>query len=178
MSPEGTVTISPDGTTVSTGDEVTLTCSALGGPNNTFSWRREGTPLNVTTPTLVVSNISVSEGGDYMCIVSNTAGEGSEVVTVLIRPIIFSAEDILTTNGTEVEFVCETDGLPFPNVTWERVGEGENTTVEVSSTYVLSPAVFGDEGDYQCVAVSIAGYATQIATLTSMLAEEPLYLTL
>ena len=167
VSPAQTVTISPSEITASTGDNVTLTCSALGGPNNTFSWQREGVAINVTTATLVIPSITISEGGDHMCVVTNAAGEGSAIVTVLIRPIITSAEDIFTVNGTEVEFVCEADGIPSPNVTWERIGEGGNTTVSNSNTFSLSPAVFGDEGDYQCVAKSTTGTATETARLTS-----------
>ena len=146
---------------------MTLTCSALGGPNNTFSWQREGVSINVTEDTLVISSITTSEGGDHTCIVSNTAGQGSAIVTMFIRPIITSAEDILTTNGTDIEFVCEADGIPSPIVTWERVGDAGNTTVSENTNFALSPAVFGSEGDYQCVAVSTTGRATQTATLTS-----------
>ena len=102
-----------------------------------------------------------------MCVVTNAAGEGSAMVTLFIQPIITSAEDIFTANGTEVEFVCEADGIPSPNATWERIGESGNTTVSSSSTFSLSPAVFGDEGDYQCVVMSTSGTATETATLTS-----------
>jgi hypothetical protein len=167
LSPRGTVMITPNNVTASTGDDIILTCSALGGPDNRFRWEQEAMPINVTTPSLVLSDITISEGGNYMCIVNNTAGEGSATATVFIRPIITSAEDILTTNGSSVEFVCEADGIPSPNVTWQRIGDSSNTTVSTSSTYVISPAVFGDEGDYQCVATSDVGTATQRATLTS-----------
>lgn len=168
MSPAGSVAVTPQRTTVSVGDDVTLTCSARGGPNNTFAWEHEAMPINVTTASLTISNISVSEGGNYTCIVNNTAGNGRFTATVFIQPTIATIEDIRTTNGSSVEFTCEADGNPTPNVTWERVEIYSNTSVSTNNVYSITPAVFGDEGDYQCVATSDAGNATEIATLISM----------
>lgn len=153
---------------MSVGDDVTLTCSAQGGPDNTFEWQHEGIPINVTTASLTIPNISVSEGGDYMCTVSNTAGSGRFTATVFIQPIIAAIDDIFTTNGSSIEFVCEVNGIPTPNVTWERVTVDGTLTVSLTNVYNITPVEFGDEGDYQCVATSHAGNASEIATLTSM----------
>ena len=165
VSPEGAITISPSNTTVSTGDNSTLTCSALGGPNNMFAWLHEGMEINETTTTLTITGITVDEGGDYMCIVTNAAGSGS---TIFIEPIITRADDILTRNGSSVKFVCEADGIPLPGITWQRLENGSYTTVSESGAYHITPVVFGDEGDYLCVAISDAGTASEIATLTSI----------
>ena len=167
MSPSRTVSITPQNTTVSIGDNVTLTCSALGGPNNAFEWEHEGESINVTTASLLISDISVSEGGDYRCRVTNDAGEGLDMVTVFIRPVITSAEDILTTNGSSIEFVCESEGIPGPNVIWQRIQDNTTSDVSSNSTYSIATVRFGDEGDYQCVATSDSGTASETATLTS-----------
>ena len=124
--------------------------------------------INVTTATLTISSITVDEGGDYMCIVTNAAGSGSTIATIFIEPIITRVDDILTRNGSSVEFVCEADGIPSPEVMWQRLENGSYTTVSESRTYNITPVVFGDEGNYLCVATSDAGTASQIATLTSM----------
>lgn len=168
VSPEGSVTVTPRNTTVSVGDDVTLTCSAQGGPNNTFEWQHETMPINVTTAFLTIPSISVSEGGDYICTVRNTAGSGRFTSTVFIQPTIEAIEDIYTTNGSSIEFVCEVNGIPTPNVTWERVTVDEIVTVSSTNVYNISPVEFGDEGDYQCVATSLAGNASVIATLIRM----------
>ena len=143
-------------------------CSALGGPNNTFSWEHQARPINVTTASLTIPNISISEGGDYRCIVNNAAGDGSAIATVFIRPTIAALDDVLITNGSSVEFTCEADGIPTPGVSWERIADGNNTIVSTNSTYTITSATFGDEGNYQCVATSSAGTTSEIATLISM----------
>ena len=131
--------------------------------------RHEGNDINITTAILTIDNIALDEGGDYMCMASNRAGDDSSIATIFIEPIITIADDIFTTNGSSIEFECEADGIPSPNVTWQRYDENGNfTTVSLSRTYNITPVMFGDEGDYQCVATSDAGSTSQTATLTSM----------
>ena len=103
-----------------------------------------------------------------MCTVSNSAGADSAIAIIFIRPTIVAIDDILTTNGSLVEFTCEAGGIPTPNVSWERVEVGSNTTVSINSSYTITSAVFGNEGDYRCVATSSAGTTSEIATLISM----------
>ena len=60
---------------------LTLTCDALGGPNNTFSIRYFGT--EVTNDSVFVVDPSQGEvGGVYLCMVMNTAGSGSATYSV------------------------------------------------------------------------------------------------
>ena len=178
MSPNGSVSAVPNTTIASVGDNVTLTCLASGGPNNTFQWDHIGTSLNVATSTLTIVDISVAGGNDYRCTVSNAAGTERTNATVFIRPIITAPpEDVLTTNGSIVNFTCTAEGFPSPNIPWERIESDMNTTVGNGSVYTFSPAVFGDEGEYQCVAASVIVtpldnttttlLATQLVVLTS-----------
>ena len=133
-----------------------------------FIWEHEARTINVTGVSLPLSNISVSEGGNYKCTVNNTAGNGSDIGTVFIQPIIATVDDILTTNGSFIELTCEADGIPTPNVTWQRIEDDSNATVSINSTYTITSAEFGDEGDYVCVATSSAGTTSEIATLISV----------
>ena len=104
--------------TVDNGSDVTFTCSALGGPNNTFIWVRSDEldeifesyiqPLLSTTP-VDVSNIiselsdiilengtilfiesinATLDGGSYECVVINEAGLGRNDTTLYVRPVI------------------------------------------------------------------------------------------
>ena len=118
MSPNNSVTIEPSMMPVDNGSNVTFTCSALGGPNNTFIWVRSDEldvifesyiqPLLSTTPVDVsdiISNLSdiilengtilfiesinaTLDGGTYECVVINEAGLGRNDTTLYVRPVI------------------------------------------------------------------------------------------
>lgn len=76
VSPSGSVSVFPRSTTLSIGSKVTLVCTANGGPNNIFSWARSGTPV-ATTSVLNVTIASATDGGLFLCTVSNAAGSDS-----------------------------------------------------------------------------------------------------
>ena len=134
---------------------MTFTCSAQGGPGNEFQWQRNGGDLeNETLANLTVANISASEGGSYTCVVSNAAGDDSEAATLYIQPyIVTQPEDVLTTNGSEVNFTCEAESFPAPQYQWIDVETME--IVSMAQTLTFSPAVFGDEGRYVCMATAV-----------------------
>ena len=156
MSPEGSVAVSPEMEIAGVGETVTFNCSAQGGPINTYQWQKDGQDLmNETDTTLTVSNISAMNGGNYTCVVSNAAGNDSATAVLYVEPIIVTQPtDILTRNGTVESFTCAAESFPAPEYTWEKYNETTNTFDGVSNGSVLefTPAVFGDEGSYRCVA--------------------------
>ena len=156
MSPEGSVAVSPEMEIANVGGTVTFNCSALGGPNNTYQWRKNGSDLmDETDATLIVSNITAMNGGSYTCVVSNAAGNDSATAVLYVEPIIVTQPtDILTRNGTVVSFTCAAESFPNPVYQWEKHNETTGTFDTVSNGPVLefTPAVFGDEGSYCCVA--------------------------
>ena len=81
MSPFGTVVVWPENSFVKESDNVTLTCSADGGPNNDYMWFYGSTSLT-NGPVLELSNIRASDGGEYTCVVSNAAGSDRESGTI------------------------------------------------------------------------------------------------
>ena len=157
MSPEGSVAVSPEMMIADIGGTVTFTCSAQGGPDNTYQWQNDGRNLvNETDTTLIVSNITAMNGGNYTCVVRNAAGNDSATAVLHVEPIIVTQPtDILTRNGTVVNFTCAAESFPDPAVyQWEKYNETTGSFDAVSSGPVLefTPAVFGDEGSYRCVA--------------------------
>ena len=175
MSPEGSVAVSPEMVIADVGGTVTFNCSAQGGPNNTYQWRKNGSDLmDETDTTLIISNITAMNGGSYTCVVSNAAGNDSATALLYVEPIIVTQPtDILTRNGTVVNFTCAAESFPNPEYTWEEYNEESSSFDAVSSGSVLqfTPAVFGDEGSYRCVA-SLPGTSrnatSQLAVLTGM----------
>jgi len=80
VSPEGNVIISEDVYTTFN-STVNLTCSAEGGPNNVYEWRKQG----VLIYNLYFPMVTGSDGGVYQCRVINAAG--SDTATTLLSGV-------------------------------------------------------------------------------------------
>ena len=156
MSPEGSVAVSPKMVIAIVGGTFTFNCSARSGPENTYQWQNDGRDLmNETDTTLILSNIAAMNGGSYTCVVRNAAGNDSATAVLHVEPIIVTQPtDILTRNGTVVSFTCAVESFPAPEYMWEKYSEESGSFDRVSNGSVLefTPAVFGDEGSYRCVA--------------------------
>ena len=173
MSPEDSVSVSPLNMVFSRGDNVTFNCLAQGGPDNTYQWQRNGTDLdNETMQTLTIYQISATDGGEYTCVVSNAAGNDSANILLNVSPeIVLDPTDVSASNGTMRMFVCEAEAFPEPQYQWMRVNGtfGENVVGINSSLLVFNPIMFGDEGDYYCMATSNGVEVTSgSATLTGL----------
>ena len=172
MSP-GIVNVAADPPDVlSFGDNVTFTCSALGGPDNMFQWQKDGQdPLSESQSTLTLTTISAMDGGLYTCVVTNAAGNDSSDITLNISLyFIVQPNDILTNNGDSQTLTCGAEGFPDPVYHWFR-NDNEmvrsNLTAVNSSMLLFDPVLFGDEGDYYCSATSNGiSVNSSIATLT------------
>ena len=134
------------------GYNITFACAASGGPDNFFQWQMNGNIIG-NDNMLEVMDIDASSGGIYTCTVSNAAGSDSASTTLYVAPYIVTPleEQILTTDGSNVNISCDADGFPSPNVSWVDM-----TNVEVINMSLLefSPVMFGDEGLYRCVATA------------------------
>ena len=158
------------------GDNVTFSCTSLGGSDNSIQWLKDGESfaqeINGSSSRLKLTDISVTEDGAiYTCVASNAAGNGSASVSLLISPVFVADptdEEII--NGTVISFICNAIAFPDPSYIWLRVGGdlsesavGRNTTM-----LTLYPAVFGDQGIYYCTATSSGvSVSSQTAILTS-----------
>ena len=172
VSPENGVSITSDEEVYDEGDSVTFTCTDLGGPNNTIQWQKNGQDHNETDNILTLTNVTVDgDGAMYTCIANNSAGMGTASITLKFRPVIdLHPMDADSNNNEIVTFICNARAFPHPVYQWSRVGEelpdsavGGNT-----SMLTLSPARFGDQGDYQCNAMSgNLNVLSNLARLTS-----------
>ena len=149
VSANSSVNIDPDFIIVNNGSSVTFSCSARGGPNNTFIWIRPS-DINPTIQTLLMStpqvqvadivnglaNIALSnesslnisyvnatrDGGDYLCYVINGAGVEMNRTTLFVRPTITEHPVNVYTNVNEtVSLSCRADSYPTPNYQWEMM---------------------------------------------------------
>ena len=117
---------------------------------------------------LTISTVNATEdGGEYRCVVRNAAGKDSDNATLNVRPVITiqPVESLLTSNGSNELLMCEADAFPAPEYLWEKIMNGSNTEISDSNTLNFSSVMFGDEGTYQCVAMSLGVEVTSTPTL-------------
>ena len=160
-------------TTYSQGANVTLVCTAMGGPDNSFQWFFRGSSLSgQTSSNLTLLSVSATDGGAYTCVVSNLAGDNNATTTVFISPYFTSQPQAVGgANGSMVTLTCEAEAFPAPTYQWSRVDGGTirpDVTGQDSTMLMFNPLMFGDEGDYICTATSDGNpIQAQTATLTS-----------
>ena len=144
------------------GDNVMLLCSSLGGPGNTLQWFRDDenitSVIEASDNNLTLTDITVEDdGGVHTCVASNAAGMGEASVSLNISPefLVQPVGDEIT-NGTDVSFTCVASGFPEPEYMWVKMDADlpESAIGVNSSTLILSPAVFGDQRQYYCIATS------------------------
>ena len=150
MSTNGSVTIDPDFITVDNGSNITFTCSARGGPNNTFLWFRTPdinnalassnlltqSPLPINQLIMELSNITLAtgtiftitsvnateNGGSYGCYVFNEAGYENNTTTLYVRPVITEQPIGRFVDVEEtVSLSCRADSFPSPEYQWEMM---------------------------------------------------------
>ena len=121
---------------------------------------RSGEDLSISSSDsyseLTISNVNA--GGLYRCVVSNGAGIDNDNGTLNVRPVITvqPAETLLTSNGSIEQLQCVADAFPAPEYRWVMIEDNiVIETVSNTSVLMLNPVMFGDEGTYQCVAVSL-----------------------
>ena len=131
---------------------VTFNCSAMGGPEISFTWMKDGEIIG-NESTLSVSDIDASSGGNYTCTVSNAAGNDSDSITLYVQPYIITPleEQTLTSSDTELNISCDAAGFPAPMVNWIDMTD---VVVSNDSQLLFNPVMFGDEGLYRCVATA------------------------
>ena len=80
------------------GDQLVLNCSSEGSPDLEYTWLSPGNvTISINTSTLIIDNITGSDGGEYTCNVTNNFGTDSNTITV---------HSELTAGATTVEPAC------------------------------------------------------------------------
>ena len=153
------MSISPGSIETSFGSNVTFTCSSSGGPGNSYKWQKDGEAIpGETAETIRIVNINATiHGGTYTCVVNNTAGSGLANALLFVNPMAFiEPSDASAENGSDVSFTFIVQAFPPPVYVWEFADGNleDNAVGRNTSTLVLNPVLFGNEGIYTCTAFS------------------------
>lgn len=136
--------------TVRVGESAMLSCRANQGiPTPTLVWlRRDGLPLQRAEEkyagTILISNITFAEAGEYECRASNIAGVASQTATINVQQapqirILPENSGLLTlTEGDELKLECFADGVPKPNVEWKEPSDSRSEPGLAGVPYLIS----------------------------------------
>ncbi|XP_067391212.1 hemicentin-1 isoform X2 [Emydura macquarii macquarii] len=163
--------------TVVVNNFISLTCEVTGFPPPDLSWLKNGKPISLNTNALImpggrtlqIPRVRLSDGGEYICIARNEAGESKKkhFLTVYVPPSIkdhsgASLAVVTVRVGTPVTLECESNAVPPPVVTWYKNGrmitESANMEILVDGQMLqIKSAEVSDTGQYVCKAINIAG---------------------
>ncbi|XP_055304959.1 basement membrane-specific heparan sulfate proteoglycan core protein isoform X6 [Sitodiplosis mosellana] len=169
-----------DPQTVRVGESAMLSCRAIAGiPTPTVVWsRQDRRPLSSRVEekyagTILISNITFEDAGQYECRASNIAGESSQTSAIHVQqpPIIRilpETQEWTITEGDELKLECFAEGEPSPTVQWKRpeqiqsedtFSRGAPTPIGSASQSLIQKynADRSDEGTYICHARNEAG---------------------
>lgn len=155
------------------GDYIVLKCHAIAGsPAPHLEWVRQDHALlshrieEMSIGTILISNITAAEAGDYECRASNIVGETSKMTSIIVQQpqslnitILPNLPEITLNEGNQLYLFCSTDGTSPATVQWygpkSQRKLGISTQLPNSST--TNYAIFQknnvtrtDEGIYIC----------------------------
>ncbi|XP_035741559.1 basement membrane-specific heparan sulfate proteoglycan core protein-like isoform X33 [Vespa mandarinia] len=162
---------------VTLGGSADLQCRAIAGlPLPEIRWSRQDgrsfAPNIEQLPggLLRFSNITINDGGSYVCSATNEVGSVSEIAHIEVQSIpvitIEPRAGILQVKlGDRVRLACSAVGHPQPNVAWSKHINGlatydaysKTAATPLSAVYEIFSVSPDDEGSYSCQASNSVG---------------------
>uniref|UniRef100_A0ABM5GDB4 Hemicentin-1 n=1 Tax=Pogona vitticeps TaxID=103695 RepID=A0ABM5GDB4_9SAUR len=175
--PPSVAGVNPENLTVVVNNFISLTCEVTGFPPPDLTWLKNGKPLSLNPNallipggrTLQIPRAHLSDGGEYVCIARNSAGESRRrsFLTVYVPPSIkdHSGTALAVVNvrvGMPVTLECESNAVPPPIITWYKNGHmiTASPNVEIiadGQMLHIKATEVSDTGQYVCKAINIAG---------------------
>ncbi|XP_046815214.1 peroxidasin homolog [Vespa crabro] len=167
----------PEDTEVKIGDTVTFTCRVTGDPEPEVKWMRDSNELYVDGErflvqkdgTLVISDVTEEDTGEYECIASSDMGSTKSRkarALIIASSLRFSQlpESQTITAGSDVSFVCKAEGNPKPLIQWwnndQLLSTGGRILLDDDGSVLrILAAKESDAARYVCRASNSNGYA-------------------
>ncbi len=162
--------------TVFAGTTVTLTVPVAGTPPFQYQWQKGGANLSgATNASLILSNASVSDSGNYSVIVGNGDGTNtSPTLTVTVNPpssptFVVQPTPAFSTNyiGGLVTFSAVVQGTQPIRLQWQF--NGTNILNANTSSLTLAGLQTNEAGNYTLVASNALGFTNSLPAFLSVL---------
>ncbi|TMS03749.1 Hemicentin-2 [Larimichthys crocea] len=159
----------PFNVTVTTGIRAVLSCETTGIPPPKISWKRNGTPLDISQ-----QPGCLQDEGYFECTAVNDVGEERRVIEVILQVPPSIEDDVTTVTAVKMSPVvlpCHVQGRPQPAVTWTKSGaklgsRGGSYRVLPTGVLEITAAAPSHAGRYTCSARNPAGVAHKHISLT------------
>ena len=157
---------------------IELSCKVEVEQFTTYQWRKDCVQLpNQRNSTLVLSNVRLSDSGNYTCVVTNQASRTistNSSVEVHQLPAFFlelDNADVYMGDSNGAVFQSNATGFPFPGFRWYFQQKGTIGYVQLpgedENELVIPTPSPKDEGLYYCEAFNKQGYIrSRIVSLT------------
>lgn len=169
-------------TSIDIGEELILTCDAIGRSTPQIKWTRLARAdlpnggKELWSKQLPISNIQPEDRGKYICRASNEAGEDKRIISVLVRfpPIVEAHESpVYQAVGYTKALVCIIEAYPEvgpKQVSWTKLGipydvNSDNYEIKyivgafnrITSKFIIKRVQKEDYGIYVCKANNAKG---------------------
>ncbi len=161
------ITNQPASQCVRPGSDVTFTCAASSSAPVTYQWHVGSVVFPATTNTcLTLTNVQMSEAGNYVCVVSNEAGtvtSSNAILTIQTAPSITTQPVSQTvTAGATATLSVSATGTPAPVYQWLMNGAALG---DESSSLAITNFQAANQGTYSVILSNDLGVVTSTPAL-------------
>ena len=157
---------------------IKLSCKAEVEKFTSYEWKKDGIQLfNQKNSTLVLTNVTPSDSGNYTCVVTNQVGSTTSF-NATVEVLQFPSFILHPTNVNEylgnlngAVFQCNASGFPNPGYRWYFQPKGTKGFNVIPNSeqnkLIIIPPLLKDEGSYYCEAFIGSNYVQfRVANLT------------
>ena len=165
-----TITTQPAPQTSAVGGTATFTVAATGNATLVYQWSKDGAPLSdATADTLNLSNIQVSDGGNYTVTITNSVGtitSNPAALSISGLPPSIAVQPTSRTVAAGAETVFTVTATGSPNLTYQwYLGSNALTDVgthfgSTTATLTLIDPQASDAGSYSVIVTNSVNTAT------------------
>jgi hypothetical protein len=169
------ITSEPTNFTASAGSTASFTVVATGTAPLSYRWSRDGAPVPGTSATLTLPNVSDSQAGGYVVVVTNASGSVTSappaILTVTHPPVItVQPESQVVAAGDEALFTVDVNGAtPFTYQWWKNSAP---VSGETEDSLDLFPVMDSDAASYAVAITNSDGTAASAAALLTVIEPE------